>query len=158
MPGNFSYIIPGKLAGCAKPGGWSDPRSDLSGLARLGIGAIVSLTEEKLDPLALQDFGFRYLHLPIPDFMAPAPAQIRDYLIFVDACLDENIAVATHCGAGIGRTGTMLACYLVHLGASPAEAVAKIRRERPGSIETAQQEQSIGNYFKKHKDKPGTRR
>lgn len=146
VPGNFSFVIPGKLAGCARPGGWGDPRSDFTGLTRMGIGALVTLTEDRLDPAAVRDFGFRYLHLPIPDFCPPTPAQIGEYVGFVDACLADGLAVATHCGAGMGRTGTLLACYLVHGGMKPAEAIRTVRNLRPGSIETPDQEQCVSYY------------
>ena len=146
MPGNFSFILPGQLAGCAKPGGWGDPRSDLAGLARQGIGSLVSLTEEALDAEALRDIGFRVLHLPVPDFHPPTLVQIREFVAFVDACLADGVAVAVHCGAGIGRTGTMLACYLVSRGMTPDAAVRKLRRERPGSIETPEQERCVAEY------------
>ena len=54
---------------------------------------------------------------------------------------------------GRGRTGTMLACYLVktrHITA--IEAIAQIRKMRPGSLETQEQEETVGRYYLKVKD------
>lgn len=153
MPGNFSYVIPGRLAGCAEPGRFSDLRSDLSGLSRQGIGAVVSLTERALDAGALRDFGFRSLHLPVPDFTAPTRGQIDEFVAFVNYCQDDDIAVVVHCGAGMGRTGTMLACYLVSTGASAADAIRNVRSARPGSIETADQERCVADFQKSVKSR-----
>ena len=55
-------------------------------------------------------------------------------------------AVAVHCGAGLGRTGTLVACYLVAGGLSAEEAIAKVRRLRPGSIETLEQEAAVRTF------------
>ncbi|XP_050164902.1 dual specificity protein phosphatase 23, partial [Myiozetetes cayanensis] len=53
-------------------------------------------------------------------------------------------AVAVHCALGLGRTGTLLGCYLGKLrGLSGVEAVREIRRLRPGSIETPEQEEAV---------------
>ncbi len=150
MPGNFSFVIPGKLAGCAKPGGWGDPRSDLAGLTRQGIGALVSLTEEPLDADALRDVGLVSLHLPVPDFQPPSQKQMVRFVQFVDEWLAKDVAVVVHCGAGIGRTGTMLAAYLVHTGMSAAKAVQTVRRLRPGSIETSAQARSVEDFARTH--------
>ena len=51
-----------------------------------------------------------------------------------------------HCGGGLGRTGTLLACYLVRQGLPAAEAIERVRAVRPGSVETRQQAQAVHAY------------
>ena len=56
-------------------------------------------------------------------------------------------AVGVHCELGRGRTGTMLACYLVaREGYSGDKAISETRARRKGSIETPQQEQAIKDF------------
>ncbi len=145
---NFSYILPGQLAGCAQPGRFGAVGDELAELRALGIGAIVSLTERALPAAIVAEAGFRYLHLPVRDFTPPTRGQVREFVDFVDACLAEEVAVVAHCGAGMGRTGTMLAGYLVSRGRSAAEAIAEVRRARPGSVETAEQERCLADFQK----------
>ncbi len=151
MLGNFSFVIPGKLAGSGRPGGYGDPRADLAWLARQGIGAVVTLTEEPLDPAALRDAGLKSLHLPVQDFRAPRMTQMRRFVSFVEECFAQDLAVAVHCGAGMGRTGTMLACYLVSTGMDPETAARTVRRMRPGSIETGEQMESLHVFHSEYK-------
>lgn len=67
----------------------------------------------------------------------------------VDVCLQ---GVAVHCMHGHGRTGTMLACYLVKSRKmSGGDAIAEIRRIRPGSIETHEQEKAVVQFFQRTK-------
>ncbi|MDR1613076.1 MAG: dual specificity protein phosphatase family protein [Planctomycetota bacterium] len=149
---NFSYVIPEKLAGCAKPRGLGGLRA----LARRGVGAVVSLTEEALDGKTLAEYGVVTLHLPIRDFTPPTQEQMERFVRFVDERMAEGRKVAVHCHAGMGRTGTMLAGYLVHCGMSAEEAMLRVRRLRPGSIETAGQEDSLREFARRQKRKGST--
>ena len=135
-----------------RPGGWgaesqdSEAAGDLDQLVAEGIGALVSLTETPLDGKLISEKGLSYLHLPIADMSAPSMRQIDEVMGFVEGAADDGVSVALHCGAGLGRTGTMLACYLLRHGRSADEATCEVRRLRPGSIETSSQELAIGEY------------
>lgn len=56
--------------------------------------------------------------------------------------------VAVHCMHGHGRTGTMLACYLIKTKKiSGVEAIGEIRKMRKGSIETYEQEKAVVRFY-----------
>ena len=144
---NFTYVLPHQLAGMARPGQIDALPGDLQFLADEGVGAVVSLTLEPLDADAVAATGLRYLHLPVEDFTAPRIAQVDAFVEFIDTMLNvEDRAVAVHCGAGCGRTGTMLACYLVKTGLRADAALDEVRAMRPGSVETPGQEALIFQY------------
>lgn len=134
---NFRFLIPEKLAGMAHPGSGDVLVDSLEALRDNGIGAIVSLEEEGLANDVLARHGFAYRHYPIDDFGAPTLAQASDFVEFVDEQIDRGHGVAAHCWAGIGRTGTMLACYLIWRGESATVATRKIRLW--GGIESSDQ-------------------
>ncbi len=60
--------------------------------------------------------------------------------------LDLGRAVLVHCGGGYGRTGTMLACFLVSQGWGPEEAIAEVRASRPGSVVARAQQSCVFKY------------
>jgi atypical dual specificity phosphatase len=139
----FSWVIPGELAGMARPDGTPD---DVKALTSHGVGGLVNLTPWQWPAGLLQEGGLDYLHLAIPDFAPPEPGQVDAFVEFCDRHIQEGRAVAAHCLAGRGRTGTMAACYLVSRGMPPAQAVRRIRALRPGSIETWEQEQAVYEF------------
>ena len=65
---------------------------------------------------------------------------------FIEYSLSNHRTVGVSCGAGLGRTGTILACYLVTQGYDADAAINQIRKNRPGSIETQEQEDAIKAY------------
>jgi len=145
---NFSFVLPGQLAGSGFPLGQGDDEAGLvQRLRELGIGAVVTLTEDELPAAPLQAAGIEYLHLPIADFHPPTIEQISQFVEFAHARIMAGTAVLAHCYAGIGRTGTLIACYLVARGQDPREAIATLRQARPGSVETYEQEDSVFAYY-----------
>ncbi len=139
---NFSWFIENKLA--AMPYPLSEVAFTL--LHQMGIRAILNLSELSYPyqtPVAL---GMLTRHIPVPDFTAPTLQQAQEAVAMISSCLENQQPVAVHCMAGLGRTGTMLACYLVSSGTPASKAIMRIRRWRPGSIETKDQEAVVYEY------------
>lgn len=146
MPNNFCFVVDSVLAGMERPGTFVPLRNDLEFLRSRGIGAIVSLTARPLPRKLLREFNLLGLHLPVADFAPPAREQVDRFAAFLQALETKRIPVVVHCGAGLGRTGTMLACALIFRGLSPQHAVDKVRALRPYSIETREQEEFVREY------------
>ncbi len=142
----FSWVVDDHLAGMPLPGRARSLVQDIAFLDSEGINLLVSLTEEPTDPTALAARGIDALHIPVKDFTAPTLEQMNVFVAAVRTRNADGQAVGIHCTAGLGRTGTMLAAYFVSEGMNAEEALAEIRRLRPGSVETAAQEQAIAAY------------
>jgi len=143
MLNDFSWVVPGLLAAMGRP---RSLRHALEALKDEGIDVIVSLTETPLHEAVVAEFGFGYVHIPIEDFAPPTPEQIARFVEIVTRAKAEGKRVVAHCLAGRGRTGTMLACYLVSTGLSARAALDQVRRLRRGSVETEEQEAAIEEY------------
>ena len=140
----FSWVIEDELAGMARPGLMSALEMDLARLKQTGVGAVVSLTEQALDVIG--ETGLDILHVPIQDMTPPSILDIEEVVAFAEKSIEDGKPVAVHCLAGQGRTGTMLACFLVHRGREPKAAIEAIRTMRPGSIETQAQAMVVFDY------------
>jgi protein-tyrosine phosphatase len=105
-------------------------------LARAGVRIVVDLRAERdLDvPTGLlAELGIRRLHLPIRDGQTPTTEQVAALLRAVE---ETDGVVYVHCGAGVGRSGSMSAAYLVTTGAeTPAGALRRSLSVGPPSLE-----------------------
>ncbi|MHA2253081.1 MAG: phosphatase domain-containing protein [Candidatus Kariarchaeaceae archaeon] len=139
---NFSWIKDGIIAGSSRP--YYDEQ--LNFLEDEDIRVIINLTEE---PHQNDDLNaFKLYNIPIPDFDVPKKEQITRFLEICNKHEQANEPILVHCIAGCGRTGTMLAIWLLskQLVKSPEEAVTRIRELRPCSIETKEQEATIRDF------------
>ena len=149
---NFSWFVEGKLAASGRP----HFDEDLEWLYQQGIRAIVSLTERSLrqeKSVRHKVDGFVYRHIPVPDETAPTLAQIDVFVRFVAEMLTQAKPVLVHCAGGYGRTGTMLACYLVSQGWHALDAIGEVRARRPGSIAGQAQAECVGIYEREQRGK-----
>ncbi|MBX9830552.1 dual specificity protein phosphatase family protein [Candidatus Babeliales bacterium] len=141
---NFSWIDdPHRVGGMAFPSSFAY----IKALEFEGVKNLVTLTEEAQLPNKwfLWSIPVDNIRIPIQDFTAPTLAQIKQFI--TQASVVGNQPLVVHCAGGRGRTGTMLACWLVKSkNITAQEAIDEVRAKRPGSIETEEQEDSVKAY------------
>lgn len=122
-------VLPNKLYGMPVP-----EEKDLKNLAQAGIKSIVCLLEDNSNIENYNKNGFKNLWLPVADDKAPTFEQVEKLVEFIDEQNKNNNPVAIHCQGGKGRTGTLIASYLIAKGASFDEAMEKIEANQPNAI------------------------
>jgi atypical dual specificity phosphatase len=121
--------------------------SEIDWVIKQGIKSIITMTEDALPQSWIKEI--KYLHVPTEDLSAPDIDMIDKAVDFINKQIQSNEPVMVHCAAGIGRTGTILASYLVkYHKLSATDAIKKVRKERPGSIQSESQELAISLYSK----------
>jgi len=142
---NFSWIFNNAIGGIARP----NNKEVIKALDKLGVGLLITLTTKPLDIDWFKNTNIKNIHIPIPDFTTPTFEQVDQFVQEADKAFALKKSVVVHCAAGIGRTGTMLASWLVAKKQySALQALAFVRARRPGSIETKEQLIFVGEYAK----------
>lgn len=132
------WVVPGRLLVGEYPGavGERQSRQALRRLGWSGVNAYLDLTEEGeygVEPYApWLDAGTTYQRLAIPDRGVPDVEGMKLRLDALDHALGQGRTVYLHCLGGIGRTGTVVGCWLVRHGMDPEAALATIAERRQG--------------------------
>ena len=142
-PDNFSLLIPEKLAGSAIP----TSKDEIKWLEEEGVKSIVTIREEALEfPLPSE---MKYLHVHSNDMGVPEFDDLVYSVDFIHRRITNNEPVMVHCLAGLGRTGTILACYMIkYQKMSTQDAIDYVREKRHGSIQSYPQEEIIFRFEK----------
>lgn len=151
-PTNFSWVIEGKLAGCGLP----VTEDEFEWVVDQGIKSVVTVREVALPSDWFDGGDIDYLHLAVEDFGAPNMEELVQVVDFIDQQISSGRPVMVHCAAGKGRTGAVLAAYLVKKqNLTAGQAIEKIRGMRPGSVQSVSQETAVSMYEKYLKSRGG---
>ena len=148
-PTNFSWVIDNKLAGSGTP----MTSAQYNWLIKNKIKSIVTVREFPLPEkwlvdnekeTLINDYKFVY----VKDYGVPTIEVLDNIVDYINTKITkEKKPLVVHCAAGKGRTGTVLAAYLLKLDNISSEAaIKKIRRLRPGSIQSKVQEEILHQY------------
>jgi atypical dual specificity phosphatase len=144
-PTNFSWVVEGKLAGCGLP----VSQDEFEWVVDQGIKSVVTVREIALPSDWFNGGDIDYLHLQVEDFGAPNMEELVQAVDFIDQQISSGKPVMVHCAAGKGRTGAVLAAYLVKKQNLTADqAIERLRGMRPGSVQSISQETAVSMYEK----------
>jgi protein-tyrosine phosphatase len=151
------WVIPNVLAGMPMPFIHAERRmagggaltafdDELPTLHSLGVRGVVSLLNIPSDVSVYESAGFAFLCLPVADGAAPTMEQAAEFIRFVTEQRSTHRPVAVHCEAGVGRTGTLLATYLIAEGANARTAIQRVRAVESVAVETPRQIEFLERY------------
>ncbi|KAG7489723.1 dual specificity protein phosphatase CDC14B-like isoform X2 [Solea senegalensis] len=144
--GDLNWIIPGKFLAFSGPHPKSKiengyplhaPEAYIPYFRKHNVTTVIRLNKKMYDARRFTDSGFEHHDLFFVDGSTPNDSIVRKFL---NICENAEGAIAVHCKAGLGRTGTLIGCYMMkHYRLTAAEAIAWIRICRPGSVIGPQQ-------------------
>ncbi|XP_041420532.1 dual specificity protein phosphatase CDC14C isoform X3 [Xenopus laevis] len=145
--GDFNWIVPEKFLAFSGPHQKSKiesgyphhaPEAYFPYFRKHNITTIVRLNKKMYEAKRFTDANFEHHDLFFVDGSTPSDAIVKKFL---NICENAEGAIAVHCKAGLGRTGTLIGCYMMkHYRMTAAETIAWIRICRPGSVIGPQQQ------------------
>ncbi|XP_041357270.1 dual specificity protein phosphatase CDC14A-like isoform X1 [Gigantopelta aegis] len=144
--GDFNWILPGKFLAFCGPHPKSKiengyplhaPEAYFPYFRKHNVTTIIRLNKKIYDARRFTDAGFDFYDLFFIDGSVPSDNIVRQFLEIAE---NAEGGIAIHCKAGLGRTGTLICCYLMkHYKFTAAESIAWNRISRPGSVIGPQQ-------------------
>lgn len=143
--GDMTWIIPSKLLAFSCPSikeedGWGNytPETYVEVFKKIGVTAVIRLNHATYESSRFTSKGIRHYELYFPDGSCPSTDIVERFNKIVDM---EYGAVAVHCKAGLGRTGTLIGTYAIRkFNFNAADFIAWCRICRPGSVVGPQQQ------------------
>ena len=137
------WVVPGKFVAGEYPGDWVRglARRKLGGLLDAGVRTFIDLTEDGeltayddwlLMEARARQIDVQYHRHAIRDLDVPTLDGMRAILDLIDQSIADDAPVYVHCWGGIGRTGTVVCCWLVERGRTGAQALVDIVSLREG--------------------------
>jgi atypical dual specificity phosphatase len=151
---NFSWLEDHLVAGCRGP----RTDRDLALLSDFGVRALVRLASEDETGLVwseVERHEIRDCYEPVSDWTSPSQEQLDRVIEFMKTAVENGEPVAVSCGAGKGRTGTVLGCYLVARGMRPQAAIEELIAVRACSDEILRvpgQKDAVFDFYRRMKD------